>query len=111
VHLKDILNKKLQGMFTKGVSFLHINATGHRALATQCRVHPHYSLDLVSSDYHLFPGLKKRLKIAIFLPIWKSLLLRRLDWTDNLLNLFSLGGFQIWSKRAKKCTELRAEKV
>jgi hypothetical protein len=44
------------------------NETAHRALATQkklaylgfeCLDHPPYSLDLVPSDYHLFPGLKK----------------------------------------------------
>jgi len=39
----------------------------HQALATQkkgfqCLDHPPYSLDLTSSDYHLFPGLKKQLK-------------------------------------------------
>jgi histone-lysine N-methyltransferase SETMAR len=45
--------------------------TAHRALATQkkmaylgfqCLDHPPYSTDLAPSDYHLFPGLKKRLK-------------------------------------------------
>jgi len=43
----------------------------HWALATQkklaylgfqCLDHPPYSLYLVPSDYHLFPGLKKQLK-------------------------------------------------
>jgi histone-lysine N-methyltransferase SETMAR len=41
----------------------------HRELATQkklayvgfqCLDHPPYSPDLVPSDYHLFPGLKKK---------------------------------------------------
>jgi histone-lysine N-methyltransferase SETMAR len=50
---------------------LHDNALAHRALATQknlaylvfqCLDHPPYSMDLVLSDYHLFPGLKKQLK-------------------------------------------------
>jgi histone-lysine N-methyltransferase SETMAR len=53
---------------TKGVLFLRDNAPAHRALATQkklaylgfqCLDHPPYSPDLVPSDYHLFPGLKK----------------------------------------------------
>jgi len=43
----------------------------HRALATQkklaylgfqCLDHPPYSLYMATSDYHLFPGLKKQLK-------------------------------------------------
>jgi len=47
------------------------NAPAHRALATQKKLaylgfqrldHPPYSPDLASSDYHLFPGLKKQLK-------------------------------------------------
>jgi len=50
---------------------LHDSAQAHWALATQkklaylgfhCLDHPPYSPDLASSDYHLFPGLKKRLK-------------------------------------------------
>jgi len=62
-------------MFTKGVLFLHDNAPAHRALATQKKLayldfqyvdHPPYSLDLASSDYHLFPALKKKLKVRHF---------------------------------------------
>ena len=50
---------------------MHDKAPAHRALATQkklaylgfkCLDHPPYSPDLAPSDYHLFPGLKKRLK-------------------------------------------------
>jgi histone-lysine N-methyltransferase SETMAR len=45
--------------------------TAHRALAIQKKLaylrfqhldHPPYSTDLAPSDYHLFPGLKKKLK-------------------------------------------------
>jgi len=50
------------GKFIKGVSFLHDNATGHRALATQCLIHPPYCPDLTPSDYHLFPGQDKKLE-------------------------------------------------
>ena len=69
VQLKDILKEKCRGKFTKGVLFLHDNALAHRALATQmnlaylgfqCLDHPPYSPDLAPSDYHLFPGLKKK---------------------------------------------------
>ena len=56
-------------------SGLPICVATHRALATQkklaylgfqCFDHPPYSPDLVPSDYHLFPGLKKQLKCRHF---------------------------------------------
>jgi len=47
---------------------------------------------LAPSDYHLFPGLKKNWKLAIFLPTRRSLLPRRPGWTHNLLNFFFLSG-------------------
>jgi len=65
------LKKKRRGKATKGVLFLHDNAPTHRAFTTQkklaylgfhCLDHPSYYPDLVPSDYHLFPGLKKQLK-------------------------------------------------
>ena len=51
------------------VLFLHDNAPAHRALATRKKLaylgfhsldHPLYSPDLAPSDYHLFPGPKKK---------------------------------------------------
>jgi len=69
VQLKDILKEKRRGKVTTGVLFLHDNAPAHWALATQkkldhlgfqCFDHPPYSTDLTPSDYHLFPGLKKK---------------------------------------------------
>jgi len=75
VQLKDILKEKRRGKFTKGVLFFHDSAPAHRALATQkklaylgfqCLDHPPYSPDMVLSDYHLFPGLKKKLKVRHF---------------------------------------------
>jgi len=71
VQLKDILKEKHHGKVTKGVLFLHDNAPAHRALATQkkvaylgfqCLDHPPYSPDLAPSDYHLLPGLKKKIE-------------------------------------------------
>ena len=71
VQLKDVLKEKRRGKFTKFFLFLHDNAAAHGALATQkklaylgfqCLDHPPYSPDLVPSDYHLLPGLKKQLK-------------------------------------------------
>jgi len=74
--VKDILKQKHRGKVIKGVLFLHDNALAHWALAIQkkldylgfhCFDHPPYSLDLVPLDYHLFPGLKKKLKGRHFL--------------------------------------------
>jgi len=71
VQLKDILNGKRSGKLTKEVLFLHDNAPAHRTLAIQkklaylgfhCLDHPPYSPDLAPSDYHQFPGLRKKLK-------------------------------------------------
>jgi len=97
VQLKDILKEKRRGKFTKFVWFFHDNAPAHRARATQtklaclvfqCLDHPPYSPYLAPSDYHLFPGLKKKLKFAIFRPTRRSLLPRRPGWTDNILIFF-----------------------
>jgi hypothetical protein len=77
MQLKDILKEKCRGKVTKGDSFLHDNALAHRAHATQKKVaylgfryldHPpyDYSPDLVPSDYHLFPGLKKTIERSPF---------------------------------------------
>jgi len=75
VQLKDILKEKSRVKFTKGVLFLYDNAPVHRAFATQkklaylgfqCLDHPLYSPELAPSDYHLFPALKKRLKVRHF---------------------------------------------
>jgi len=68
VQLRDILKEKCRGKATKGVLFLHDNASAHRALATQkklaylgfqCLDHPPYSPDLPPWVYHMFPELKK----------------------------------------------------
>jgi hypothetical protein len=96
--LKDILKEKRCGMFTRVVLFWHDNGPAHRALVTQTKLphlgfqyldHPPYSTDLVPSDNHLFPGLKKsNCKVAILRSKRRSLLLRRTGWTDNILHSF-----------------------
>jgi len=110
VQLKDILKEKRCGKVTKVVLFLHDNVPAHRALATQkklaylgfqCLDHPPYSPDLAPSDYHLFPGLKNNLKVAIFLPTRRPLLPRRPVWTERFLNFF-LSGLQKLEQRSKK---------
>jgi len=68
VQLKDILKEKRRRKCPKVVLC-------HRALATQKKLaylgfqsldHPPYSTHLAPSDYHLFPGLKKHLKVPNF---------------------------------------------
>jgi len=63
------------GKVTKGVLCLHDSAPAHRALTTQkklaylsfqCLDHLPYSTELAPSDYHLFPGLKKQMKVLHF---------------------------------------------
>ena len=69
------MKEKRRGKVTKVVLLLHDNTPAHRPLATQkklaylcfqCLDHPPYSPDLAPSDYHLFPGLKKQLKVRHF---------------------------------------------
>jgi len=64
-----------RGEVTKGVLFLHDYSPSHWALSTQkklayqgfqCLDHPPYSPDLASSEYHLFPGLKKTIGTSPF---------------------------------------------
>ena len=99
MQLKDILEEKCRCNFIQGVLFLPDNAPAHRALATQKKLtypgfqwsgldYPPYSPDLAPSDYHMFPGLKKNWKVAIFRPTRRPLLSRRPGWTDKLLNFF-----------------------
>jgi len=115
--MKDILKEKCRGKVFKGVSYLHDNAPAHQALGTQkkltylgfqCLDHPPYSPDLAPSDYHLFPGLKRDWKVAIFCPTRRPLLPWRPGWTDNFLN-FLFSGLQKLEQRAKKCTEFHAD--
>jgi histone-lysine N-methyltransferase SETMAR len=95
VQLNENLKEKHRGKFTKGVLFLHDNVPVHRALATQKKLaylgfqwldNPPYSPVLALSEYHLFPGLKKKLKVGHFFQMRKSLRPQRLGWTDNFLN-------------------------
>ena len=63
------MKEKCPGKVTKGILFSHDNAPAHCALAIQKKLaylgfqfldHPPHSPDLAPSDYHLFPGLKKK---------------------------------------------------
>ena len=119
VQLKDILKEKRRGKVTKGVLFLHDNALAHWALATQkklaylgfqCLDHPPYSQDLVPSDYHLFPGLKKQLKGRHFSSDVEVIAAVE-TWLDGQPSEFFLCGLQKLQQRAKKCIELCVEYI
>jgi histone-lysine N-methyltransferase SETMAR len=77
VQLKDGLMEKLHtaGRSPRGGLFFHDNTLAHWTLATQKKLaylgfqfldHPTYSPDLAPSNCHLFPGLKKELKVSHF---------------------------------------------
>jgi len=116
--MKDILKEKRSGKVTKGFLFLHKNAPSHRALATQKKLvylefqyldHPPNYPDLSSLDYHLFPGLKKPLKIR-HSSSDDEVIAAAENWLDG-----QLADFFEWlanlEQLAKKCIELREECV
>ena len=95
VQLKDILKEKRRGRVTKGVLFMHDNASANRALASQkklaylgfqCLDHPPNSPDLAPSDYH--PGLKKQLKGCHFSSD-EEVIAAAETWLDGRLSEFS----------------------
>jgi histone-lysine N-methyltransferase SETMAR len=103
---------------TKRILFLH-TAPAHRTLATQkklaylgfqCLDHPPYSLDLTPSDYHLFPGLKKKQLKGRHLSPDAEVIAAAETWLEDNLLIF-LSGLQRLGQRAKKCMDLRGEYV
>ena len=115
---KDILKEKRRGKVTKAVLFFHDNVPAHQALATLKKLaylgfqfldHPPYSPDLAPSDYHLFPGLKKQLKVRHFSSDAEVMAAAETGWKDNFLFFF------YWLAKleqgAKKCIELRVNYV
>jgi len=98
---------------------LHDNAQAHPALATQkklaylgfqCLDHPPYSPDLAPSDYHLFPGLRKKIESSPF-SSHAEVIAAAETWLDGQLSEFVLSGLQKLEQWAKKCIELRGECV
>jgi len=98
---------------------LHNNALAHWALATQkklaylgfhCLYRPPYSLVLAQSDYHLFPGLKKQLKVRHFSSDVEVIAAVETWWDRQTSELF-LSDLQRLERRAKKCIELHGEYV
>ncbi|CAH2103641.1 unnamed protein product [Euphydryas editha] len=69
--LRDAVKEKRRGKLSLGVLFLHDNAPAHRSKVALKAIrnagfeiieHPPYSLDLASSDFHLFPILKEHIR-------------------------------------------------
>jgi len=117
--MKDILKEKRHGKVTKGVLFLHDNASAQLALATEkkltylglhCLDHPSYSPDLAPLDYHLFLGLRKQLKGRHFLSDVEVIAAAE-TWLDGQPFQFCLSGLQKLEQWATKCIELRGEYV
>ena len=111
------LKEKRRGKFTKGVLFLHDNATAHWALATQkklaylgfqCLDHPPYSPDVAPPAYHLFPGLKKQLKGRHFSSDAEVIAAAE-TWLDGQPSDFFSSGLQNLQQWAKTCIKLRGK--
>lgn len=73
--LADVLQGKRPEMWDDGVYVFHDNAPSHTSRLSESAInelgfiqlsHPAYSLDLVPSDYHLFPHRKKFLRKRAF---------------------------------------------
>ena len=118
MQLKDVLKEKRRGKVTKGVLLLHDNAPAHRALATYKKLaypgfhyldHLPYSPDLAPSDYHLFPGLKKRLKGRHFSSDAEVIPAAEILLDGQPSEFFFLSGLQKLEQRDKKCIELHGE--
>ena len=110
---------KTSRKFHQGVFFLQDNAPPHRALATQkklaylghqCLDHPLYSPNLAPSDYHLFPGLKIKLKGRHFSSDAKVNAATE-ACLDGQPSEFVLSVLKKLEQRVKKCIELHGKYV
>jgi histone-lysine N-methyltransferase SETMAR len=77
-------------------------------LGFQCLDHPPYSPDLVLSDYHLFPGMKKQLE-GRHLSSEAEVITAAGTSLDGQHSECCMSGLQKLEQRDKKCIELRGE--
>jgi len=77
-------------------------------LGFQCLDHPPYSPYLAPSHYHLFSGLKKKLKDHHFSSDAEVIAAAE-TWLDGQPSDFFFSSLQKLEQRAKKCLELRGE--
>jgi len=99
---------------------LHEYNSDHRTHATQkkldypdfhCLDHSPYSPDLVPSDYHLFPGLKKKQWKVCHFSSDAEVISAPDTWLDGQYSDFFKSGLQKIEQRAKKFVELLGEYV
>ena len=117
VQLKDILKEKRRGNVTGCVvltrqspcsqDICNPEETGLPGLPVSWS--PTLFSDLAPSGYHLFPGLKKQLKVAFFVRRVGHCYRGDLGGRTNFW--IFLSGLQKLEHRAKKCMELRGEYV
>jgi len=95
-------------------------APAHKALATQkklaylsfqCLDHPLYSPDQAPSDYHLFPGLKKKKLKGCHFSSHVEVTAAAETWLDRKTSEFFLSGLQKLQQRTNKRIEPRGEYV
>ena len=116
VQLKDILNEKRRGKFTKGVLFLHDNAPVHRALATQKKLaylsFQSWSPTLLSGSVPVglppVPWTEKKIESSPF-SVRRGDHCCRGDPVGRATFWFFFSVLQMLEQRAKNCIELRGE--
>jgi len=99
---------------------LHDNAPAYRAFGTQKKLaylgfqfldHSPYSPDLAPSDYHLFPGLKKKQLNGRHFSSDAEVIVAAETWLDGQASEFFFSGLQKLQQRAEKCVEVHGECV
>jgi len=68
----------------------------------------HHILWISPSDYHLFPGLEKQLKVRHFSSDAEVIAAPE-TWLNGQLSVFFFSGLQMLEQRDKKYIELRGE--
>jgi hypothetical protein len=110
---------KLRGKLSKGILFLQGNAAAHKAAITHQKLadlhfevlkHPANSPDFASSDYYLFPNLKKHLKGRKFSSIEEATLAED-GWFAAQLKEFFMDVLKKLEQRSHKRVELKGEYV
>jgi histone-lysine N-methyltransferase SETMAR len=109
--LRDAISRKCPSQLARGVLLHHDNARPHTAQSTQGRIqdlqwelleHPPYSLDLASSDFHLFGSLKAHLSGNVAL-MAKRLKRRCGSGWNNSWKDFYAAGFNALINQWDKC--------
>jgi glutathione S-transferase len=117
--VKQALVSKWLGKLPKGVLFLQHNASSYTTAIMQRKLadlhsdvpkHPAYSRDLTSSEYHLFPNLKKHMKGKKF-SITEDAMSAADDWFAAQPSAFYLDGLKNLEQHIKQCAELMGEYV